>query len=358
MWVPVKALKLLRNFGHVVSYIYLHLDSHYYSQYHSAFQHYRFRPALENHIESYVAKYCSMSLRRFQFNEPPRLLFEENQNSFINVERIDFSNYSPLCDVPFSKFFPNLKHIQLYIYRTVWDRSILIAIPSMRSLYIYATFISRNRDSNLEENDINELLKLNPQIEELEINLGDGFKDVIFQNFNVNLPMLRKFSLRSHPNNIDQRYHSDSVIDFVLKPSKKLTNISFTFNKLERFKCSFFNDETIASCVFNFIEENKHLKSITLDGLFRGINTSIKKLFQLDSVLTNIEELSIEFWDKSMESVLLSEHILNLFSESQSVKKLTLTSYRKTLENLNDSVKSKIVKQEGNYKELTITLNP
>lgn len=360
MWVPVKALKLLTNFGHVVSHISLSLES----TYESGFQHYSFRPALIIiHIESYVARYCSKSLRRFTFDEPPRFLFKENQNSFINVERIDFFNYSPLCDVPFSKIFPNLKHIDLHIYRTVWDRSIHIAIPSVKNLHIDATLGRQNKDLNLAKNDINELLKLNPQIEDLKLKLSDGF-EFFFQDFNENMPMLQRFSLRMISYSIDQRYHSDSVIDFHMNSIYKLTNIPFTFSKLERFECNCWHDDTIPSCIFDFIAENKHLKSITLDGVRHGINTAINKLFQLVSVLTYIEELNIKIWpEREIERGTFdsppfpSDLILNLFSQSQCLKRLTLSSFLKIFENLDESVKSKIVKQEDNGSWLTITLH-
>lgn len=134
------------------------------------------------------------------------------------------------------------------------------------------------------------------------------------------MPMLQRFSLQMFSYNIDQRYHSDSVIDFYMNPISKLTNIPFTFSKLERFKCNCLNDDTIPSCIFDFIAEKKHLKSITLNGVRHGINTTINKVFQLISVLTYIEELNIKIWRErgTFDSPPFpSDLILNLFSQSQ-----------------------------------------
>ncbi|XP_055308566.1 uncharacterized protein LOC129572595 isoform X2 [Sitodiplosis mosellana] len=355
VWNHVKALKILRNFGHVVSDILLHIEST---------NNHCFHPTLLIHIESYVAKYCSKSLRRFRFVKFPRFLFKENQNSFINVERIDFSYCLPLCNIPFSTIFPNLKYIQCFFLPLRLHGSIPVSIPSVKKLSIYAILGGPDRDLNLEKNCIDDLLKLNPQIEDLELALYNEFKEVNFQNFRENLPMLKRFILQMYFNDIDQCYHFDSVVDFEMRSMSYIetgpTNIPFTFSKLEHFKYDCCFDKTIASCIFDFLTKNKHLKSITLDGVRDENNTAIKKLFQLESVLTNIEELSIRIVGEKMTSDLLSEHILNLFSKSQSLKKLNLTCYRTILDNLNDSVKLKIVKQKGRYfnDELTITLHP
>lgn len=333
MWDPVKILKLLRNFGHVISHIFLNIEKDCHD--------YNFRPALVIHIESYVAKYCSKSLRRFLLVEPPRFLFKENQTPFINVESINFSYYRRLCEVPFSTIFPSLQHIELDISHSIWY-DIVIAIPSMKKLSIDVTKSRENRALELEENGIKELLKLNPQIEDLELIIHSKFTDVLFQGFNENLPKLQRFSLAMRAN--FQRYHSDSVIDFKMRPLSKFINIPCTFSKLERFEYDYYCDnaiETIESCIFDFIAENKYLKSITLT----SVRSEISKLFQLDSVLKNIEELNVEIFYSDFPP-LSSDLILNLFSQSQSLKKLTLTAYENVFENLNDLVKSKIIKQE------------
>lgn len=320
------------------------------------FHKYSCRPEILFHIESYVAKYCSKSLRQFLLTQPPTFLFTEIQTSFINVETIKFHNYPRLCEVPFNTIFPNLKSIDLLI---VWKGFNLICIPSVKNLFMYAikTHQSINAQSTNEENEIKDLLKLNPQIEKLELKLTSGFSyDIIFHGLNENLPTLQRFILQMYSNNSVQRYHLDNVVDFQMIAGSKLTYIPFTFSKLERFKCRCFYNDTIASCVFDFIAENKQLKSIIL----RGVKDGLDGLSQHVSLLKNIEELDIEII-KPFFPKITSDFILNLFSQNQSLKKLTLIAYPENYESLNDLVKSKISKQEKNYsfqRFVKLTLHP
>lgn len=336
-------LKLLRNFGHVISHIHLNIIAP--PEFGPPFDH-----ALEVHIENYVAEYCSKSLRRFTFGDPPKFLFTENQTPFINVESIIFHGYIRLHEVQFNTIFPNLKHIELNVSHLFWKGFVDIAMPSLKNVFIDARASNRNRVLGLQENDIKKLLKLNPQIEDLDLRIV-GFSDVILQGFNENLPNLKRFSFGTSSNYNVQRYHLDSVIDFTMHPFFKTLNIPFTFSKLERFEYFCKGIRTIESCVFDFLAENKHLKSITL----HGVSGRISELFHLDLVLTSIEELSIGIFP---HTDFPSDLILNLFSESQSLRKLTLMVYESTFESLNDSVKSKIVKQERAYGEFILTFYP
>ncbi|XP_055320233.1 uncharacterized protein LOC129577369 isoform X1 [Sitodiplosis mosellana] len=342
LWNPVWTLKFLRNFGHVTSHIVLRLV-HRIGAY--GYEYNKTTAALVFHIESYVEKYCSKSIRRLGLDSPPKFLFKEIQTSFINLENIAFYYYYPLCEVSFSNF-PNLKSIELHLS---WRESNLICIPNVKIFHIEARKNIQSLGLNYEENEIKELLKLNPQIEDLKLRIENTqsihglfkYSDIIFQGLNENLPMLRRLNLDMNIDENFRSYHFDNVIDFQFNSYPKLINIPFTFSKLERFTCSLHLKDTIESCVFDFIAANECLKSITLDGVMDGIDN----LFQLNTVLTSVEEMSIKICRCNSVSI-TSDLILNLFSQSQSLKRLTLTAYPRNFENLDDSVKSKIVQQE------------
>ncbi|XP_055307469.1 uncharacterized protein LOC129571678 [Sitodiplosis mosellana] len=286
---------------------------------------------------------------------PPKFLFKEIRNSFINVEHISLDQYrAPISEFPFSSTFPNLKSLELQLG---WNGPTPIAFPSVKKLCIDAWKSKKNEYKGLhfEANEINELLRLNPQLEELELN--NGISDTIFQD--INLPELKRFSprMRYYPNikNAD-RYHFENVIDFRFDifHNGKITNIPFTFSKLERFECSCYaNDGAIESYILDFIDENKYLKSIILTGV-RG---RIDSLLQRVSVLPNIEELSVEAWARPVSSNF--DLISNLFSKNPSFKKFTLWGWQKYLENLiseTDSAKLKNFKQETEFVRYTTTL--
>lgn len=280
---------------------------------------------------------------------PPRFLFTENQTPFIAVERITFYRYARVCEVPFRTIFPNLKRVDFD--EIAWKGFNLISIPSVKHLFIRASKSIRSMGLNV-ENEIRELLKLNPQIEDLELLTNHNLSEIIYQDLNENLPMLKRFVLQLSTKDIVQRYHLNNVIDFDISPTleQKLSNIPFTFSKLERFKCFCLYNDTIPSCVFDFIAENRHLKSIAIDGVCGGID----RLFQLDSVLTDIEELSIKSFERTFDSDL----IVNLFSQSRSLKKLTMIIGQDAFKCINDSLKSKIVKKEIIHNGLKLTFHP
>lgn len=260
-----------------------------------------------------------------------------------------------MSEVPFSRICPNLKFVDFSAL--VWKGYNYVAMPSVKHVSIRATKSKKSMGLNYEEKEIRDLLKMNPQIEDLTLNITGEFNDVIFQGSIENLPMLKRFSLDMSTKNIVQRYHLDGVIDFDMnirenhlpevRPEDNWLNIPFTFSKLERFECNH-----LFSRLLDFIAENRHLKSISI----KDYSNRIDELFHVVSGLTNIEELSFEW-----PSNLASELILSLFSQSPSLKKLILRVNQDDFQNLNDSVKSKIVKQEEwhNFRNMfKLTLHP
>ncbi|XP_055307736.1 uncharacterized protein LOC129572435 [Sitodiplosis mosellana] len=322
-----KALKLLRNFGHLVSHL-------FFSTYKGRYEPVEFVFLIEN----YLAEYCSKTLKHLELTHPPMILFKEIRNPFINIENIDLHGYqAPICEFPFSSVFPNLNLLQIW-FSCFSEEFTPICIPQMKKLSLFGGRIHQrselnvNRATNFEENEIKEMLRLNPQLEELKLNLY-SIKDIIFQD--LSLPNLKRLSPTMHFNsnikNAD-RYHFENVIDFNL-PFHKITNIPFTFSQLERFEYSCFEDKTIKPYVLEFISENKYLKSVILTNVWDGINS----LFPILTELNHIEEVSVETTLYEIPSSTWNL-IPELFSQIQSLKKFTLWISR--IRNFSEKIKN------------------
>ncbi|XP_055307320.1 uncharacterized protein LOC129571540 [Sitodiplosis mosellana] len=366
LWDPVISLKVVRNFGHITSHIAVGCRLPKDGK----------KTAFVSFLMSSLEKYCSKSLRELTDRTNNLLFLKEIRNPFINVEKIFctwvsfstseipfntlFPNLKSLdvawisgstSEMPFCTLFPNLESLKTSISNKV---AVRIASPSMKHLCITTPMFH-------EENIVYELLKLNPQLEKLEIDFKNIFRHIMFSR-DVNLPKLKDLFLRTYFKTYNvQRYHFDNVTNFHLVVNSDLAYVPFTFNKLERFQFTsyyFSKSDTIPSHIFDFITENKHLKSITVSRLECGVT----ELFQLCSVLTNIEELYVEVRRPLPSSI--SELIRNLFSKNHSFKNLTLEGPKLHygLEDLDDFIKSKISKREEYFSyscfKIKLTLNP
>ncbi|XP_031639581.1 uncharacterized protein LOC116351603 [Contarinia nasturtii] len=334
LWHALDSLKILRNFGHVVSHIMLSYD-------------YRLSSCrFVFHIENYIAKYCSKSLKQLSLDFKPIYLFKEIGKLFVNIEHIHLNCfYYPIHELSLDSIFPNLNSVRLEFYEFNF---MPISIPSMKKLSIF--YIGKNK----QDTEIGRFLEINPQLEDLNLHLYYSFSDTLSQRLSENLPMLKRLSLRMKLTQNVERYNLINVIEFRLRPiNHAFPYIPFTFTKLERFECECYLEDPMNSRIFDFIAENSQLKSITISGAY---DQFIDRLFQLNSVLSTVEELNIRAM--STFPISISDRIFDLFSQNQSLKKLTLTGKSIFTKWLNDFVKSKICKREKTQYGLKLTLCP
>lgn len=106
---PLIALKILRNFGHLITN--LHLDYNLFF-----FPDAQRNPKFFKFIECYLAEYCSESLQQISLQGGlltyHRKIFEHIQKPFINVNMVQTEQCSFGEELPYQKVFPNLKTLK------------------------------------------------------------------------------------------------------------------------------------------------------------------------------------------------------------------------------------------------------
>lgn len=163
---PVMALKLLRNFGHLITNLHIDYSLFYLKNIHTLENpHYVFPLCKE--IEHYLEEYCSESLREISFqsscNTFNHIMLEEIQKPFNNVKMV----HTQCCkfrDVfPFNKVFPNLHTLKLGMNHYTKRSAIRVHFSSVENLWFFDGAF-RNPFMTFNEKVIEDMLKLNPQL--------------------------------------------------------------------------------------------------------------------------------------------------------------------------------------------------
>lgn len=177
---PLMAFKILRNFGqlipnlHVQCYLFYAIEKN-------------LGPMTMKTIENYLAEYCSDSLVDLSLEDSCYTLFEgmEKPFTFLKTLHID------LCvlgeQLPFNKLFPNLQNLKLGFNRYKNPAAIRSHFPSLKNLWFYDGN-DITSDSKFQKEDIDELLKLNPQLEKSALAFLDEYSPDFIRHIKKHYP--------------------------------------------------------------------------------------------------------------------------------------------------------------------------
>lgn len=331
-------IKVLRHFGHTISHI--------------AICYSTILRCSNDTFDIYLTKYGLNSVKILEISDwsnwskcYKRSLFKNIKKSFPNVRVIKIANCTLEVE-SLTKIFPNIESLELSGNEYKSHAVINEHFPKLKELIIRLS----NRHYLPDGDELLEMLKLNPQIERLSFPINKDYGHKQIEYIREQEPELKYLFIRWYPSdsvlfkNI-KPFHFNNVIDFQLK-SQKLSVISaFTFSKLQRLSINFrinlnknlntyqpinLDDNNTYQPILDFIHKNTHLTSIEI---INSVCGNLDRLFDLENILSNIEELSIlhyELPDKDMEYKLMCS-VLGFLQRSKTLKKLLIKVYSRLL---------------------------
>lgn len=296
---PLATLKLLRNFGELISDLQINFAL--------------FNIQFCKILEQYLATYCSVSLNFLTLScNPTRKLFDNIVIPFENVYSIKMESCCFLrSKISYREFFPRLRYLQ--VDSTRYETRIITntTIPSIRSLAILDDF---------EETEISELLKLNSQIEKLL--LVSNYSSKLIRRLNNILPNLYCLCLHELPDNFFmdsfEVIQLNNIRVFSMSSTIRLRSIPFEFTKLEHL--SILAPLHLNTKWLNQFENMDNLKSI---GLF-DITGNITGFLDLFNIQRLTDSMNICYKDEMPTRCV--DNILILMSSPHPPKKVTITS--------------------------------
>ncbi|XP_055299918.1 uncharacterized protein LOC129567274 isoform X2 [Sitodiplosis mosellana] len=309
-------LKVLRNFGHKIANIELHYSGR-------GGDH-------EPNIEVYLAEYCSKSLKKL-FVCDRNFVFENIEKPLTNVKSIVVRSCIIRSKL-FKKCFPNLESLCLE-FNEYENWSVLEHLPNLKQLSL-RTYHKKS----LQKDTFMELIKLNPQLEELKLFLDENCALSYIQGVTEYLPAIKTFSISNMCKDLSplvvynhEPFHFNNVVDFRLELRGTFNFNLFTFSKLQRISLSCdvnFDDINAYQPLLNLIHRNNKLTSIELYGHMIG---KLDALFESEYILSNIEELSILHYKFIYPKIIrydprhtLMCSVLRFLERCQSIKKLVI----------------------------------
>lgn len=320
---PVTALKFLRNFGHLIWHLQINC---------------RFiRPELCEEIEHYLNKYCSKMLNNLSlYSISSKSLFSGCIETFENIDTLHLESCKFNGDLNMLKLFSRLRLLHL-VGRNQFKNTnaIRVSLKSVSDLTIQV--------NKFEEADITEMLKLNPQLEQLDI--YPIYSHEIVRCINEYLPNLRTLILRFLSSQfytedpLFEPIHLEHVEEFLLEIDLPvLRNFPFSFGKLKNL---FIKGplELNQNCI-QFLEGLNDLKYLTISE-WTDEENNIQRFFELRNIRSNLEQLSFTWLDD-----ISTDTVLTFLHQSQSLKRITINGSEFN-ENINDL---RIGLTEINYK--------
>lgn len=294
---------MLRNFGHTITH--LHVDLYHYKH-----------PSLHILISQYLIEYCSESLIHLSLEHGYWPLFENLAKQFVNVKTLQVHLFCILnnsaCLTLLEKF-PNLQFLKLNWNRIHIPFNIKIHYPNLKHLYFRESFftgfecakdlsfLNYGEDKTMEEY-CTEFLKLNTQIENLELRMLETWRPTFFHWISENLPHLKCLSLNCkfqiYIQNISSTFHFHNVQSFTFNLGERFfSTIPFSFTNLNHLTILSRTDRKfefyLSTPVLDFIAKNKFLTSLRIecDKLYKS---KIFRIFEFEHIISSLEELSVE----------------------------------------------------------------
>lgn len=173
--VAVTAFKLLRTFGHLIKN--LHINFLLFEN-----------SVLHEMIVKYLTEYCSECLNQFSVDMcPNKCLFKFIQRPMTNLKTLHVEKCFIGNELAFNTIFPILETLKLGTNRYTNPSAIRVHFPTVKNLY----FSDDNAfgSKKCQENDIDELLKLNPQLEKVLLILQNNYNSNFVQRLNKYCPV-------------------------------------------------------------------------------------------------------------------------------------------------------------------------
>lgn len=315
---PALMFAMLRNFGPLIT----HLDVE--------FEIYRKQRAKFNLMSQYLNEYSSESLIHLSLIRS-HWSFENFDKQFLNVKSLQINGamnrLNNFVDTKLLEKFQNLQFLKIFYNSATIPFNVKIHYPNLKHLYFYERFYCScwepsNYGETLDEN-LKTFLKMNKQIETLEMGTVGYWHPPFFQWIAQNLPNLQHLSLTyvSCLNLINPIYFPD-VRKFTFRVGED-HKIPFSFRQLNHLKLTQIETSS-AQKIVEFISENKHLKTINIQGITNRLSIEIFRLFEFEHTLLNLEELIIDGIYEPWSDNIPTDSLFRFLKRNVSLKRISL----------------------------------
>lgn len=304
------AVKFLRIFGHLIVKLFIDFSIISFPR------HYEW-------LVQYLCEYGSNSINELWLQRIPNSVsfpaHFDLARPFMNVRILEMSECVIKNEFQFGVMFPNLHTLRLdeNAYRNT--SVIRTHFPSVKHLSFDGRILYSLK--RFESDDIAELLRLNPQLEKLELKLHARFSDEsnIIQIIADNLPNLKLLKLKmGYPSLRLTTVHLEHVEHFSCGSIYSIN--PFSFSKLKHLELN--NCHCSDDSVRSLIGSSEYLTSIlvkyNLDNL-DNFNRNVRFLFEIENVLANIEKMEI----LCVEDVPW-EHVLQFLKKNRALKQFSM----------------------------------
>lgn len=302
----VMALKVLRCFGHLIVKLYIDYDM--------------FRPCSKM-LECYLSDYASESLIQMKLARfyPDQCIFQTIQKPFTNLKSLCIEECAFGRELPFNRIFPNLKSLKLGTNKYKCCSAIRLHFSVLTDLALHDDTHSLKK---FDQSDVKELLKLNPQLEKLELCLSMEFGPQFVTWIKEACPNLQHLGLGCSPTSLSFTFlysetcHFNQIEKFTLNNYTAIT-APFTFSKLKYLELGV-NWTMCNTFISELIVKNPHLISLTLE--LSSTFYDLHNLFRMEHLLLNIEELRIEILKEDIPS----DDLMYFLTQNRSLKRFSL----------------------------------
>lgn len=300
---------MLRNFGHLIMNARI-----IFTFGHNKYGHNTYGKM----IESYLAEYASDALVHIAFGSSAFYFFQNIQKPFTNVKTLHMNECFFERELPFNRNFPNLQSLKLGMNQIKYSSAIKLHFLALTDLALHDPLYMGYW---FDKNDVEDLLKLNPQLEKLELRLHHGYCPQFISRLKQYCPNLKHLGLGS-PDPISFRegfepVHFDQIEKFTLKDIEEMS-IPFSFSKLQSLEIRISDKNVRSTDILNFIGRNPHLTSLKLE---LSHIVGLSHFFRDERLLLNIEDLRIGILRKDIPS----DDLLYFLTRNRSLKRFSLT---------------------------------
>lgn len=315
------AMKILRNFGHLITNLIVLPLYYKYSEY--------LEPGSKI-INGYINKYCSKSLKNltlvnFKQNATMEWFkpFEQVETVFFQVGILDTKS------LDLNKIFPKIRRLEFQGVIVTDQRFIEQHFAYLHEIIIDINLARLNRD--LWESNIKKFIQLNPQLRKLQLRTF-GERELFTLLSQQNLESL---GLEVQPSDFFSQPGNDSLahfphvkkltLIFSLYQEYRIEHLPFDFENIEELTMNWFHDFSLTREWIDFVIKHKNIRKLTLQTSQPRDNHWAMMLNQLPHLNELHTKLSIP-----------SAGILNFIQNSDNVTKYVF--YAITKRNANELI--------------------
>lgn len=244
-------------------------------------------------ILRYINTYCAKSLVTLSVKIYRKSIFDEIHNVFENVLIVSIeSSVLKFNKVMLGEIFPKMKHLKLWANDIKDSMFIETKFPKLEHFNYHP---NRNDSSNLEKQNLEMFVCLNPQLETM--GLDDYWNPDFISHISKHLHRLVKINV-TIPESISNFRYID-VSQFKLKSVKKFHIFLWEYDLFRKFAPSFeqledFRADGISSNdLQKFVEKNQTIIKLTIRNCFRNVNLNEENVFDVAKVLPLLSDLDV-----------------------------------------------------------------